>query len=209
MHLLYPISITSSLLGVSITTIRRWDKAGIIKCFRTPGGHRRFSLDEIRRVLLGKKRRERKARPSRALVYARVSSHDQKDDLVRQQEKLENYCKVQKLVLVSSHKDIGSGLNARRKGLLQVLKKISRGGISQLVINYRNRLTRFGFEYLEHFCQQFATEIVIISQDKKVERSMEQELVEDLVAIISSFSGRMHGMRSTKKRKKKLKVKKK
>ncbi len=189
-------------MGVCVTTVRRWEKRGSIRAFRTQGGHRRFALAEIRRVLLGRKRRETQQKCSRVVSYARVSSHDQKDDLSRQEETLEHYCKMQGLHLVSTHKDIGSGLNSRRKGLVQVMTKIMRGGISKLEITYRDRLTRFGFAYLEQFFQCFGTEIVTNAEAKKEERSMKQELVEDLVAIISSFSGQMYRMRSAQKREK-------
>jgi len=204
MNLLYSISPAALLLGVSVTTIRRWHRAGKIRCFRTVGGHRRFALSEIRRVLLGKKRRERRMRKkNKALVYARVSSHDQKDDLVRQQEKLEKYCKSNNLNNVSVYRDIASGLNGKRKGLLKLLKHISTGEINYLIITYRDRLTRFGFSYLETFCQHFGTTVLAIAEKEKQDKTMEQELAEDLVAIISSFSGRMHGMRSSKRRKSK------
>jgi len=204
MNLLYPISTTAMLLGVSVTTIRRWHKSNKINCFRTVGNHRRFSLSEIRRVLLGRKRRERKVRAkNRSVIYARVSSHDQKDDLGRQQKRLEDYCRDNNLDNVSVYRDIASGLNAKRRGLLRLLKHISGGGINYLVITYRDRLTRFGFSYLETFCQYFGVTIISIAEDEKQEKSMEQELAEDLVAIITSFSGRMHGLRSSKTRKKK------
>ena len=204
MDILYSISATSILLGVCVTTVRRWERAGKIICFRTLGGHRRFSLGEIRRVLLGRKRREKtKVTKNRTIVYSRVSSHDQKDDLVRQEEKLEKYCKDNKLNNVSIYKDIASGLNVKRRGLLRTLKQISRGNITHLLLTFRDRLTRFGFEYLQIFCQYFGCEIIAISEEDKVEKSMEQELVEDLVSIITSFSGRLHGMRSAEKRRKK------
>ena len=191
------------LLGVSTTTIRRWHKAGKIKCFRTVGGHRRFALSEIRRVLLGRKRSEYQTRKRGTLVYARVSSHDQKDDLARQKDKLMEYCKEGGFGNISAYTDITSGLNARRKGLLRVLKKVSRGQTARLVITYRDRLTRFGYEYLEHFCNQFGCRIIAISENNKVKKPMQEELVEDLVAIITSFSGRLHGMRSAERRRKK------
>ena len=203
MDILYSISAAAMFLGVCVTTIRRWERAGNIKCFRTVGGHRRFSLSEIRRVLLGRKRRENvKKIEKQAIVYARVSTHGQKPDLLRQQSRLEDYCVDNNLKIVASHRDIGSGLNAKRRGLLKLLKTVSRGGITHVIISYRDRLTRFGFTYLETFCQYFGTQIIPISN--KAERSMEEELVEDLVAIVTSFSGRLHGMRNSKKRKDKL-----
>ncbi len=120
--------------GVSTQTIRNWEKDGMFsEVIRTRGGHRRFAEEEISE--------ERKT-----IIYARVSSNDQKQDLERQVEELEHYCKEQKLKEVEVIKDIGSGINYNKRGLKKLIRKIVAGKISRIVITFRDRLLRFGRE---------------------------------------------------------------
>jgi len=123
------------LLGVCPTTIRRWDKNNLIKCIRTPGGHRRIHESEIERIIAGKKRRYSKKKQGVA-TYSRVSSHDQKKkgDLDRQQTKLRDYCTNNNLTIVSELRDIASGLNTRRKGIKRLIRLVTKGKISELII---------------------------------------------------------------------------
>ena len=142
----YSVSQAGILLGVCPTTIRRWDSKNIIKCIRTPGNHRRIHKDEIDRIIVGKKRKYTKKKRG-VVTYARVSSHDQKKkgDLDRQQAKLRDYCINNNLTIVSELKDVASGLNTRRKGIGRLIKLVTKGKVSEVIINYPDRLTRFGF----------------------------------------------------------------
>ena len=157
----YSISGTSSLLGVCSTTIRRWDRAGKIRCIRTIGNHRRIHIDEIRRIIAGKKRIYRKRRRL-SVTYARVSSHEQKTkgDLRRQQERLRKHSGKRDLIELS---DVASGLNTRRRGLLKLMKLLKKGKVSEVLVTYRDRLTRFGFEYLENYFSSFGVKITVLS----------------------------------------------
>ena len=152
----YSVSEAGLLLGVCTTTIRRWDTKKQIKCIRTPGGHRRIHKSEIKRIIDGKKRTYKKKKRG-VVTYARVSSHDQKKkgDLDRQEEKLRDYCVNNNLTIVSELKDVASGLNTKRKGIARLIKLVTKGKVSEVIVNYKDRLTRFGFGYLEWWLRRF------------------------------------------------------
>ena len=193
---LYTPREASKILGVTVTTLQTWDNQGKIKAIRTATNRRMFPLEEIQK-LTG----EYKVTNSnnKYAVYARVSSHEQKakGDLQRQINFLtENIpTKNKEEILVFS--DVGSGLNDKRKGLLKLMAQASKGEITHLYIRYKDRLTRFGFNYLEMYMSSHGVKIIILD-DITPEKSMQQELIEDLIAIMTSFSGKMHGLRSKK-----------
>lgn len=177
--------------GVSTQTIRNWEKEGMFsEVMRTRGGHRRFAEEEISE--------ERKT-----IIYARVSSNDQKQDLERQVEELEHYCKEQKLKEVEVIKDIGSGINYNKRGLKKLIRKIVAGKISRIVISFRDRLLRFGREILEQLCELKDVEIVVVNDKNEREKSENEQLVKDVLAILVVYSSRIYGKRSHKKRKNK------
>lgn len=194
----------ANLIGVSTKTIRRWDKHGKISCFRTLGNHRRINLIEIQRIISGNKIPEIE---TRAAVYARVSSHEQKQkgDLKRQIDSILDFCKQNGYKNPVVLQDIGSGLNTKRKGFLKLCKAIEKGEINKVFLSYPDRLTRFGFRYLESYFKSHGAEIQILNSSS--ESSVENELVQDLIAIITSFSGRVHGLRSARTRKRNLEQK--
>ncbi|MFV2016630.1 MAG: IS607 family transposase [Candidatus Heimdallarchaeota archaeon] len=192
----YSVSQAGLLLGVC--PIRRWDKNKLIRCIRTPGGHRRIHKEEIARIISGKKRIYNKKKLG-VVTYARVSSHDQKKkgDLDRQQKKLRDYCLNNNLTIVSQLKDVASGLNTKRKGIERLIKLITKGKISEVIVSYPDRLTRFGFGYLKYFFNSYGVKITVLEQ--RTSTSVQQEMTDDLIAIITSFSGKIHGMRGHKK----------
>ena len=195
----YSVSKAGILLGVCPTTIRRWDKNGLIKCIRTPGGHRRIHKDEIERIIAGKKRKYSKKKRG-VVTYARVSSHDQKKkgDLDRQQNKLRDYCSHNNLKVVSELKDVASGLNTRRKGIDRLIKLVTKGKVSEVIVNYPDRVTRFGFGYIAQFFNSYGVKITVLEERENI--SVQQEMVDDMIAIITSFSGKIHGLRGRKKK---------
>lgn len=191
-----PISIgeAAEFLGVSVKTLRRWSDAGKIPVTTNPSGHRRYYLSEISQ--------HSKKIPSDQHItvnYARVSSHDQKDDLTRQIAALEAYSTANgwKYITIS---DLGSGLNYNKKGLKRLIIMILRGEVTRLVINHKDRLLRFGAEIIFMICEEMNTEVVIINQTEK-ERDFEAELVADMIALITVFSARLYGSRSRKNKK--------
>lgn len=182
-------------LGVSAKTLRRWEKQGKIKAERTKGGHRRYDIRTLRHVkMIGLETKKQIT-----LAYARVSSHDQKDDLERQVKLLESYCCSQgwQYEII---KDMGSGLNYQKRGLKKLIKKICLGEIKRLIITHKDRLLRFGSEIIFNLCEQFAIEVVIVNHSEEL-LSFEEELVADVLEIITVFSARLYGSRSHKNRK--------
>ena len=190
MERLYTMKEASKLLGVTVRTIQRWDKEGKIRCVRTVGGKRRVPESEIKRILGIHEERK-------IIGYARVSSHTQKDDLERQIELIKSYAN-EKGWDVEILKDIGSGLKEDRRNFQKLLKMVMNREVSKVVIMYPDRLTRFGFKTLKEFFKSYGTEIVVINHEEK---SPQEELVEDLISVISHFAGKLYGMRSHKYRK--------
>jgi putative resolvase len=184
------ISEAAKELGVSIDTLRRWEAAGKLEVERTPNGHRRYDLAKLRGLV------PRKAKSTRlTLCYARVSSQDQKGDLKRQIALLESYCAANgwNYEIV---RDLGSGLNYHKRGLRELIKRICNGDVGRLVLTHKDRLLRFGSELIFSLCEQFGTEVVIINASQ--EASFEEELVSDVLEIITVFSARLYGSRSHK-----------
>jgi len=190
MDRLYTMKEASKLLGVTVRTIQRWDKQGKIRCVRTVGGKRRVPESEIKRILGIHEERK-------IIGYARVSSRTQKDVLERQIELIKSYAK-EKGWEIEILKDIGSGLKEDRRNFKRLLKMVMNKEVSKVVIAYSDRLTRFGFKILEEFFKSYGTEIVVINKEEK---TPQEELIEDLITIISHFAGKLYGMRSHKYKK--------
>lgn len=183
-------------LGVSTKTLRRWADSGKIKSERSPTGQRRFFLADIKRITP----RELKQIDERITInYARVSSHDQKEDLVRQVQVLEAFSSANGWQH-ETIQDLGSGLNYQKKGLQKLLKRIMQGDVARLVITHKDRLLRFGAELVFAICEEFETEVVIINKTLE-EVTFEQELVQDMIELIAVFSARLYGSRSQKNQK--------
>ena len=187
---LYRTGKASQLLGISKPTLIRKIKSGEIKAYRV-GREYRIPESEIKRLLEGKTL-------DKVVIYARVSSRDQKEDLERQVEYLKNYCSTKGYHVTKILTDISSGLNENRRGLKQLFKLVEGGEVTKVVITYKDRLTRFGFKYLEQYFNSHGVEIEVIFDDE--EKTPEKELVEDLLAIVTSFAGKLYGMRSHKKK---------
>jgi predicted site-specific integrase-resolvase len=172
-------------------TVRKWIKAGKIAAIRV-GNEARIPRSEIER-LVGKV-------DGRLLVlYGRVSGHGQKDDLDIQIQRLQAWAAIERKgveTLVLS--DIGSGLKASRRHLQQLLKLVCEDKVGEVVITYEDRLTRFGQEYLETLFTCFGVTLTVLEPGE--EKTPEQELTDDLLALIASFSGRLYGMRSHKQK---------
>lgn len=194
MNRFYSISKAATELGVSISTLRRWESEGKLVPQRTKGNQRRYSAEQIMGLV-----RKVTPKPDRiTLAYARVSSADQKKDLERQKTVLEMYCAVQgwNFELIS---DLGSGMNYRKKGLQSLLQKLLNGKIERLVITHKDRLLRFGAELIFSVCEMKGVEVVIVNKGE--EASFEEDLAKDVLEIITVFSARLYGSRSKKNQK--------
>ena len=183
----------SEALGVSITTLRRWEAEGKLVPERTASGHRRYNLAELQPALFHVAPDDR-----RTVAYARVSSHDQKDDLERQKKVLELYCAKQGWTF-EVIADLGSGMNYRKKGLKRLLDDIVEGRIGRLVLTHKDRLLRFGAELVFAICETKQVEVVILNQGE--DTTFEEDLAKDVLEIITVFSARLYGSRSRKNQK--------
>ncbi len=166
------------ILGVCDRTLRYWEEQGKITAIRTAGGQRRY---DITTYTTG-------ATEDRVIIlYARVSSTKQKQDLQRQCEYLQSQYPDGELV-----KEVGGGLNYKRKKMLTILERVMSGNVKRIVVTYKDRLARFGFDLLEWFCTKHSCEIVVLN---KVEFSPEREMVEDILSMLHCFSARLYGLR--------------
>ena len=195
MIILYSIGKFSKETGISISTLRRWDKENIYKpTFVTEGGTRYYSEDQLNTIIYGSSEINKS---KKIIGYCRVSSQKQKDDLERQVDNVKTYmlAKGYSFEIIT---DIGSGINYNKKGLNKLLDMVSNNQVDKIVIMYKDRLVRFGYELLENICMKHNTTIEIIDN---TERTEEQELVEDLIQIITLFSCRLQGKRAHKAKK--------
>lgn len=189
----YSIAEMSKMLGVSAQTLRNWDKSGKLKPHHTTGsGYRYYSQEQLNNILGIKENINKKI-----IGYCRVSSNKQKDDLQRQIQNMESYLLSQgrPYEIIS---DIGSGINYKRKGLRDMLKMISGNQVEKIVVLYKDRLVRFGFELIEYIANLNGCDIEIVDTTKKSEQ---EELVEDLIQIVTVFSCRLQGKRANKAKK--------
>ena len=194
MDRLVGIGEAAGALGVSITTLRRWERTGRLVSVRTDGGHRRYDLTVLRPDMF----RTKGADGRRTIAYARVSSHDQKADLERQKQALELYCARQGWTF-DVVADLGSGMNYQKKGLKRLLNAILDGSVGRLVIAHKDRLLRFGAELVFAICEAKRVEVVILNQGE--DTTFEEDLAKDVLEIITVFSARLYGPRSRKNKK--------
>lgn len=188
----YTINKCSKILGVTPQTLRNWDRSGKLKPHHTSGnGYRYYSEEQIQNVV------HEKAKQKLVIGYCRVSSKKQKDDLKRQIENVRMYLLAQgkPFEIIS---DIGSGINYKKKGLLELLQRINDNQVEKIVILYKDRLLRFGFELIESIAAMHDCKIEIIDNEPKLEQ---QELIEDLVKVITVFSSKLQGKRADKAKK--------
>jgi len=188
------LSKASKILGVTPRLLRMWDAEGKIRTTRTLGGHRRIPLSEIERVQ-GKEKNFRIV----TLVYVRCSTNKQIDNLERQLGRVLEYCAQNKYENIEIYKEIGSGLNEKRKQFNKLLKRLNCSDVKRVVIEYKDRISRFGFKTFEQFCTNLGIEVVVLNGSEAKE--FEQELTEDIISLIASYSGRLYGKRGGRKKK--------
>ena len=187
---LVKIGAAAELLGSTPETLRKWESTGeLIPTRKTRGGTRYYAIADLLAI---------KDDSAPTIAYARVSSHDRKDDLDRQHEVLEAYCAA-KGWRTQVIRDLGSGMNYHKKGLQTLLELILRRRMNRLVITHKDRLLRFGAELVFALCEMQGIEVVIIHQGERP--SFEQELAQDVLEIITVFSARLYGARSHKSKK--------
>ena len=193
---------TSELLGVHQRTLYQWDKKGLIETVRTPGGKRLYNVTKFL-----KNRKIETEQPDIIdeldkidrlnICYIRVSSQNQKDDLESQRKLMREQYPKHYII-----EDIGSGLNLNKRGIKKIIHMAISGKVNELVIAYRDRLTRFGYELIEELITKYSKgKIIIISEEDKIEP--EEELVKDVMSIMNVYVAKMNGLRKYKKLSKK------
>lgn len=188
----YNIQEFGQLIGKSTKTLQKWDREGRLTACRSPQSNRRYYTHDQYLEYRGLKAADN----GQTIVYARVSGVTQKPDLANQLKALERYCQDNQIAVDEWLQDIGSGLNYKRKNFNRVMEMVERGQVKRLIIAHRDRLVRFGFSYFEAFCQRHNCEMVVVNGETL---SPEQEMVQDLIAITTVFSARLHGLRSYKR----------
>ena len=185
----------ANFLGMSLEGLRKWERDGVLVPERTPTGHRRYRSSDLQALM-----HECTAPPDKqtCVIYARVSTKKQEDagNLERQIGRLTSYAMREGWRIVAVITDTASGMNEHRKGIQRVLHMIATAQATKVVVEYKDRLARFGFSYLESYVEAFNGQIVVMDQEEKDEQ---QELVEDLIAITTSFSARIYGKRGGEK----------
>jgi predicted site-specific integrase-resolvase len=193
----------SKILGVHQRTLHNWDEQKIIETIRTPGGKRLYNVkkylanieknkpkEEVKKTEINI--RENLYNTKKKIIYAKVSSVGQIDDLERQVKLLKDTYPNHELI-----KDIGSGLNMNRKGLRRIIDYAIIGEIEEIVVVYKDRLTRYGYELIEYLIKKYSNGKIIILNNKKKEAK--EELVEDVLQIMNIFVAKINGMRKYKK----------
>ena len=190
-------------LGVHQRTLYQWDKKGWIETIRTDGNKRLYNVDKyLKDKICNKEEKEcklltedlKEIKTKQKIIYARVSSHGQKDDLERQKKLLQN--KYPEYTLIE---DIGSGLNLNKRGIRKIIDLAINGKIEEVVVVHKDRLTRFGFELIEDLINKYSEgKITVINKKKEI--TPEEELVLDVIQIMNVFTAKMNGLRKYKKK---------
>jgi len=198
MDAMLSIQKTSKILGVTVKTLKLWDNENKLKpSYRTTGGHRRYKLSDIE-AFMGKMNDNK----IRVFIYCRVSTKKQSEsgNLKRQEERLMNYCQTKGYKIVDIYKEVASGINDKRRALMKMFENLS--GVDKIIVEYDDRLARIGYNYLRTFAHTYNVEIESIEQSEKLEAN--EEMVNDLVSVVTYFSAKIYGARGGRKLKKAL-----
>ena len=179
-------------INVSVKTIQKWDRLGILPAKRTITNRRYYTDEDLAAAL----RLPRVQKDRRTVVYCRVSSQAQKPDLENQKRILEQYCQRQGIEVDEWIIEIGGGMNFKRKQFLNLVDAILEGSVEQVVLAHQDRLARFGYSLLVHLCQTHQCKLVVMNTEQL---SPEQELVQDLITITHCFRSRLYGLRNYRK----------
>lgn len=181
----------AELLGVSVKTLQRWDRDGILNANRTPTDRRYYTYDQY----LQFKGIETENDIRDIVIYARVSTKNQKDDLQNQVLFLKQFCNAKGMIVNQCIEDFGSGLNYNRKKWNKLLEEVMESKIKTIVISNKDRFIRFGYNWFEKFCEKFNTKIIVVNNESL---SPNEELVQDIISILHVFSCRLYGLRKYK-----------
>ena len=181
----------AEMIGVSVKTLQRWDKEGKLKAYRTPTDRRYYTHKQYVDYM-----GESNSKNGKTVIYTRVSTSNQKDDLNNQVEFLKQFANARGIIVDEIFEDIGSGLNYNRKKWNKLIEDCMLGLIKTIIVAHKDRFIRFGYDWFERFLKSNGVEIIVVNNEKA---SPEQELVNDLISIIRVFSCRIYGLKKYKK----------
>nr|DAI10028.1 MAG TPA: serine recombinase [Caudoviricetes sp.] len=193
MQKIYNVTEFAEMIGKSVKTLQRWDNEGILKAYRSPSNRRYYTQTQYNEYI-GIKDDVEQAN----VIYARVSSRNQDDDLKNQIKFLNQYIIDNAIPISNIIFDIGSGMNYNRKNWNSLIEDCFRGKISKILISHKDRFMRFGFSWFASFLEKMTGVQIIIAEN--IATTPEKELIGDLVAIIDVFSCRVDGLRKYKKK---------
>ena len=177
----------AELLNVSVKTLQRWDRDGTLNAKRTPTDRRYYTYDQYLEFKGVKNDNTRKM-----VIYTRVSTNNQKDDLLNQVKFLQDFANAKAMIMDEVIQDIGSGLNYNRKKWNKLIEEVMENKIDTIVITHKDRFIRFGYEWFEKFLLKFDTKLLVVNNEFL---SPQEELVQDIISIIHVFSCRIYGLR--------------
>ena len=183
----------AELLGVSVKTLQRWDREDILKAKRTPTDRRYYTYDQY----LEFKGISNITTDRKIVIYTRVSTNGQKDDLKNQVEFLLNFTSSKGMIVDETIEDIGSGLNYNRKKWNKLIEECMENKIDTIIITHKDRFIRFGYDWFERFLGKFNVKIIVVNNELL---SPQEELVQDIISILHVFSYRIYGLRKYKKK---------
>ena len=182
----------AELLGVSVKTLQRWDREGILKANRTPTDRRYYTYDQY----LQFKGMNIEHDKRKVVINARVPTKNQRDDLQDQTAFLRQFCNARGMIVDQCIEDYGSGLDYNRRKWNGLLDEVMEQKVKTIVITHKDRFIRFGYDWFERFCMRFHTTILVVNNE---ELSPQEELVQDIISILHEFSCRLYGLRKYKK----------
>ena len=183
----------AELLGVSVKTLQRWDRDGVLKAKRTPTDRRYYTYDQY----LEYKGIDCPLNNRKIVIYTRVSTNGQRDDLKKQIEFLLNFTSSKGIIVDETIEDIGSGLNYNRKKWNKLIEECMENKIGTIIVTHKDRFIRFGYEWFERFLGKFNVKIIVVNNELL---SPQEELVQDIISILHVFSCRIYGLRKYKKK---------
>ena len=181
----------AELLNVSVLTLQRWDNTGKLKAYRTPTNRRYYTYEQYQNYM-GITNSNKKT-----VIYTRVSTSNQKDDLKKQVEFLRQYANAKGIIINEVIEDYGSGLNYNRKQWNKLIDECMTNEIGTIIITHKDRFIRFGFDWFERFLNKFGVKFIIVNNESL---SPQEELVQDIISILHVFSCRIYGLRKYKKK---------
>jgi len=187
----------AEMVGVTVKTLQRWDREGILVAGRTPTDRRFYTYYQYLQVMQGRNDGTNDEDLRQTVIYARVSTKNQSDDLKNQVRFLREFCNARGMIVDECIEDYGSGLNYNRKKWNHLLDQVMEREIKVIVISHKDRFIRFGFDWFEKFCEKFGTKILVVNNE---ELSPQEELVQDIVSILHVFSCRLYGLRKYEKK---------